>query len=66
MTLPTPTPSDLPTQIVDRLQDMGVRADATQVARWAKALNRLAPTQPLAIDPAQRDFLAVLQRCRHA
>ena len=66
MTQPTPAPNDLPTQIVVRLQGMGVHADAAQVARWTKALNRLAQTQPQAIDPACHDFLAVLQRCRHA
>ena len=65
MTVPTPPPSDLPAQIAARLQGLGARADAAQVVRLSKALGRLAPTQPLDIDPACRDFVAVLQRCRH-
>ena len=65
MTTPNPIPSDLPAQIEARLRGLGAPADAAQVARWSKALSRLAPTRPLDVDPACRDFVAVLQRCRH-
>ena len=66
MTPSAPTPSDLPAQISARLEGLGVPADAAQVARLTKALSRLAAPQSLAIDPRCRDFVAVLQRCRHA
>ena len=66
MTAPDPNPGDLPTQIAARLQGLGAPADAAQLARLSKALGRLAQTRPLAVAPADRDFTAVLQRCRHA
>ena len=66
MTTQPPAHSDLSAQVQAHLQGQGVATEAAQVARLTKALTRLAQPQPLAVDPASRDFDAVLQRCRHA
>lgn len=59
-------PAQLQQQVQDQLASLGLAVKPQQAERLAKALARLSPVADIPVPEADRDVLAVLERCRHA
>lgn len=66
MTSPTPSATDFQALADAQLQAHGLALPSAQVQRLAKSLARLAAVDEGVTPSTEHDFLAVLQRCRHA
>ena len=66
MSIQAHTPAQLQQHVQDQLASLGLSVKPQQVERLAKALARLSPVADMPVPEADRDVLAVLERCRHA
>jgi hypothetical protein len=57
---------DFETQAFAKLQAEGLMLNFAQMQRLSKALARLKIENDSVVQEHERDFLSVLQRCRHA